>query len=497
MAEKKERKSRKGYRFSLRIKTIILIAAFGLALVETAMIYFTLVYDANNDAAVMRSADNLSGVLAKTINEEVVAELKDMVKPIVDASSELPLSDEWGSEKWNAYIAQFDDIAKTDAFLRLREYLREVTANYSDELDCVYLSYVDAQKQLFVYLIDSAEEDACPPGCLDPIYAVNNAILKDPTVGFPAYITNTESYGHLVTSGAPIYKDNEVIAYAMCDLSMGKIREAEKGVILSFFLYMILTNLVICVIGTIVVHFVLIRPVNRLNEVARSYSAKWIDKTHSIFGNLTIKTHDEIAELSHSMKRMESDVYDKINELTAINKELTDYKEEMTRIQILANTDALTGVKSKIAYNVDMEEIDKKIASGTIDKFGLAMIDLNDLKVINDTLGHDHGDIALVNLANIISTVFSRSPVYRFGGDEFVVLLQGSDYQNADILVLDFVTRIDALGKKSGLALEEKASASIGYSAFDKKKDHSVEDVFKRADEAMYKRKRAMKDGKK
>ena len=504
MAEKSEKtneakapakKSRKGFRFSIRIKTVLMIAAFGLALVETAMIYFTLVYDSNSEATFKQEADNLSSILANIVDDDDVAELKGMVKPIVDASSELPLSDEWGSDRWNAYIAQFDDIQKTPVFLRLRDSLRSATANYSDELNCTYLCYIDGPKNLFVYLVDSAEEDACPPGCLDPMLETNAGVIKDPTIGLPAYITNLEPYGHLVTSGSPVYHNDEVIAYAACDLSMEKIRLVERDTILTFFVYMIVSNVVICVIGAIIVHFILVKPVNRLNEVARSYSAKWIDKTHEIFVNLHINTHDEIAELSHSMKTMEADIYENINELTAINKELTEYREEMTRIQALANTDPLTGVKSKIAYNVDMEALDKKIASGEPLSFGLAMIDLNDLKIINDTLGHDHGDVALVNLANIISTVFSRSPVYRFGGDEFVVLLQGSDYQNAELLVQDFTARIDALGKKKGLALEEKASAAIGYSAFDKKKDHAVEDVFKRADEAMYKRKHAMKEG--
>ena len=56
-------------------------------------------------------------------------------------------------------------------------------------------------------------------------------------------------------------------------------------------------------------------------------------------------------------------------------------------------------------------------------------IDLNNLKTINDTYGHDKGNIAIMKLANMICEVFSKSPVFRIGGDEFAVILFKKDYR--------------------------------------------------------------------
>lgn len=54
----------------------------------------------------------------------------------------------------------------------------------------------------------------------------------------------------------------------------------------------------------------------------------------------------------------------------------------------------------------------------------MIVFDINNLKIINDTLGHDFGDILIIDSCKLICKVFKRSPVYRIGGDEFVVILE-------------------------------------------------------------------------
>ena len=70
---------------------------------------------------------------------------------------------------------------------------------------------------------------------------------------------------------------------------------------------------------------------------------------------------------------------------------------------------------------------------GNLINFGIAMIDLNNLKVINDTYGYEEGNYAIKKLCEIVCSVFSHSLVFRIGGDEFVVILKGADqkmYEN-------------------------------------------------------------------
>ena len=67
-------------------------------------------------------------------------------------------------------------------------------------------------------------------------------------------------------------------------------------------------------------------------------------------------------------------------------------------------------------------------------EFAIVVLDVNDLKVINDTKGHEAGDTCICDACEIICRTFKRSPVYRIGGDEFVVISQNEDYERSDDL---------------------------------------------------------------
>lgn len=214
---------------------------------------------------------------------------------------------------------------------------------------------------------------------------------------------------------------------------------------------------------------------------------------HQNFVDLKIKTRDELEDLSNSMKKMENDINIRINQLLDMNKKLVASQKQTKKMKELANRDGLTGVQNKIAYNTEEIKINENILKGISEPFGIAMIDLNYLKVTNDEYGHDAGDIALIKLANIICEVFDHSPVYRIGGDEFVVILRKRDYEDDERLIATFNRNIELHNKDNNVPENERISAAIGYSKFDKETDSCVDDVFKRADKEMYERKHQMK----
>ena len=120
------------------------------------------------------------------------------------------------------------------------------------------------------------------------------------------------------------------------------------------------------------------------------------------------------------------------------------------------------------------------------------MIDLNDLKITNDTLGHEKGDVLIKGLSNIIKDIFMSSTTYRIGGDEFVVISENGDLKDIKNLEKKFAKAIvDSIKEKSldGMGV----SAAIGVAIFDPKTDNNVEDTFKRADKKMYENKKRMK----
>ena len=487
-------KQKKKLRLSIRIKTVIVIIVFALVLAEVAMLYFIIVLSRSNEKTYKNLSDNIANTVAEVINEEQFYNVKTKVKSIVDASPNRPLVSEWGSDEWNAYMAQFAEIETDTDFLALRNYLREVQKVNLYEIDCIYLSYVDPDLELFVYVLDSDTIDYYPPGCLDVLETYDTGILKDLNRGFPADISNSKEYGWIVTSGAPVYHNNELVGYAMVDVSMTAVRAEQTNRIMRLFFYLLATIVILCAVGITVVHFVLNKPIKTLITTVKTYDLSDPESTHNVFQQLKINTRDELEDLAITMKKMENDIYNKINELIVMNKELVESQKVAAKMTELANKDALTGVRNKAAYDEMVKKINGDIALGGTPKFGIAMVDLNYLKMINDEFGHDNGDAALIKLCSLICTIFAHSPVFRIGGDEFVIILRHTDYNRVDKLITEFNDKIDGLNQDEFLTPAEKVSAAIGYAKFNPETDKCVDDVFKRADKAMYERKHFMKE---
>ena len=174
-------------------------------------------------------------------------------------------------------------------------------------------------------------------------------------------------------------------------------------------------------------------------------------------------------------------------ELEKTVKREREQKQELGSAKLLAYTDPLTGVKNKLSYIEEVEILNKDIEQGSIDKFGVVVFDLNGLKAINDTLGHDEGDKYIQAGSRLICLKFCHSPVYRIGGDEFVVMLQGTDYKYRDNLLAEFDLQVERNLEKGDVVV------ATGMSTFDKEKDDDYLSVFGRADKKMYERKRQLK----
>ena len=160
---------------------------------------------------------------------------------------------------------------------------------------------------------------------------------------------------------------------------------------------------------------------------------------------------------------------------------------ERDQAQIAANTDPLTGVKSKHAFAVQESLMETQIADGELNEFAVIVCDVNGLKKINDTLGHKAGDEYIRSACKMLCEFYKHSPVFRIGGDEFVVLLRGSDYASRH----DILTAINARIEYN--LTQGKVVASLGMAEFTKGKDRSFHEVFQRADDLMYQRKMQLK----
>ena len=118
--------------------------------------------------------------------------------------------------------------------------------------------------------------------------------------------------------------------------------------------------------------------------------------------------------------------------------------------------------------------------------FGIVMCDVNDLKQINDIRGHSFGDEAIQRASRMICEVYDHSPVFRVGGDEFVVILEGRDYDERDILLQKL--REESIANKQSRSGPVVACGMAVYEQGD-----SFESAFQRADQKMYENKRELK----
>ena len=155
----------------------------------------------------------------------------------------------------------------------------------------------------------------------------------------------------------------------------------------------------------------------------------------------------------------------------------------------MANKDALTNVKNKHAYVTVESAIDEQIANKTEGlEFAIAVCDINGLKQVNDEKGHSAGDEYIKDACQIICDVFDHSPVYRIGGDEFLIVLRGQDYENRQDLLKRFYN-IQVENKRNGLV-----TLAYGMSEYFPERDLKVQDVFERADNLMYANKKRFKE---
>lgn len=156
----------------------------------------------------------------------------------------------------------------------------------------------------------------------------------------------------------------------------------------------------------------------------------------------------------------------------------------------MARRDELTGTKNKTAYHEMEKELQRLIDQGG-EPFGIVVCDINGLKTINDTEGHKAGDSYIKSSCRLICRIFHHSPVFRIGGDEFVVVLWGQDYENREQLLSRLRRQVE-----ENIRIGEGPVVASGLAVLRREEDHSVEDVFTHADSRMYGDKARLKEEK-
>lgn len=171
--------------------------------------------------------------------------------------------------------------------------------------------------------------------------------------------------------------------------------------------------------------------------------------------------------------------------------QLHSYQEHDLNVRAL--TDSLTGLKNHAAYSKIKEKMDRRMLEQSDLRFAVAVMDVNGLKQVNDAYGHEAGDALIIAGGKLVCDIFDHSPVCRIGGDEFVAILENSDYENREALREEFTRQMSSRFFTAG-AEQLPVSAALGIAEYDPEQHQVFENVFHAADEAMYQNKALMKN---
>ncbi|OQA09325.1 MAG: Cyclic di-GMP phosphodiesterase response regulator RpfG [Firmicutes bacterium ADurb.Bin373] len=163
-------------------------------------------------------------------------------------------------------------------------------------------------------------------------------------------------------------------------------------------------------------------------------------------------------------------------------RDVTEKKKAEEQLKYLSLHDPLTGLYNRTFFEEGM----RRASDGRFDPIGIIICDLDGLKLINDSLGHDAGDSLLAAAAGIIGKTFRKGDIVsRIGGDEFAVLLTGSDEAAVEEAYLRLRSSFDNYNLTDP---EIPLSVSIGF-AVGSMETASVGELFKEADNNMYREK--------
>ena len=166
-------------------------------------------------------------------------------------------------------------------------------------------------------------------------------------------------------------------------------------------------------------------------------------------------------------------------------KKATQKENEVKDLNRKAFVDSLTSVRNKSAYTEYKQKLQERLDKEEDMDLAVAIFDCNYLKEVNDTYGHEKGDIYLKNACQLVCKVFDHSPVFRIGGDEFAVFLTNEDFKNRDKLFRTFEQKQHDINLSAENKWDE-INIAFGMALFDPDIDDALIDTINRADKAMY-----------
>ncbi len=408
-------------------------------------------------------------------------------------SATMLMTKEFDPDKTQQYMEKNFNL---EEYSEIRERLVFLKENYPDVMYMYIYHFIPEGGEVIFDLDSDYSLDADPPGT---IYAPDPAVvpyMNDLCEGkeIPV-LTGDTGDGYMLTYMRPVYDSNGNYSCHVCvDFSMDNLHKKDIRFVLGLLLILAIITVVIAFIDIYIMRKKVTGPINRMKQATDSFSYE-NENDHrnniSIMEKLNIHTGDEIEDLYRLFLTFMKNNLSFMQNLNKAESAIRDKEAKIGQISQEAYRDTLTGVGSKTAYIKKVEEINSDIKAGKCE-LAVVMVDINNLKQINDEHGHKSGDIYIKGCCHMICDHFKHSPVYRIGGDEFVIILNGQDYDNRKTIIDSLNKAFNENFMKRDAEPWLRYSAAVGMAEYSSD-DNTFELIFKRADEAMYKAKKEFK----
>lgn len=345
-----------------------------------------------------------------------------------------------------------------------------------------------------IYLIDDDDNALYITGSIEEDY-----LEIDGTTGMVEPAISDTEWGWLCSAYAPVFDSKgHLVCHVGCDISMEDVMASRNRALL----YDIFGSAAFTVLVMLLaIHYTkqtVIKPLRKITVSMDKFApSRDSDYERSGVIDLKIRNNDEISDIYHAIQDMQKRIVDYINDIVEIQKEkeIAEHdvrlkEKEIGQISKEAYYDSLTHVGNKISYDKKLAEMNKEFHKGA--EPAIVMVDVNFLKMINDNHGHAAGDSYLTGCCRIICNIYKHSPVFRIGGDEFVVIPGGIDYTERHERIREMQDTFEQSYKQTDVDPWLKYSAAFGM-AEATSEDSTVEDVCERADREMYKEKARFK----
>ena len=377
-----------------------------------------------------------------------------------------------------------------DEYVRVQGAIERYLQNMTDIKYIYVVANGDKDAVKDMYLIDAPDEPVFQTGYYED--REEELLGLDLTANIEPTISNGD-WGWLCSSFCPVYNsEGECVCIVGCDFDMEDVMNERNRFLIYLIMGALVFTVVVQTISMILINRLISNPLRAMTTEMKKFNpAEGLTYKEAGVMELNIKNHDEIGDLYHGIRSMQMNITDRLNDLSELQQDklkaeqdIRDKELQIGRLSKEAKKDMLTGVGSKAAYSNRVNLLNMEMSEGDIE-FALVMVDMNKLKDINDSCGHKAGDQYIRGCCRLVCEVFKHSPVYRIGGDEFIVVLQGHDYKERQALVDELREKFDKKYNQTELKPWFRYSAAVGM-AENASYDTTADPVFKRADEAMY-----------